>query len=93
MDSGIDMKFLVAGVGCALGKDDSLYIHSGLVDYAHAKATFDFVFDSVEGGIVASHTTGSYTLETYQAALQKCKEESIHVFNYFKDVMSKKIVT
>lgn len=93
MDSSIDMKFLVAGVGCVLGKDDSLCTHSGLLDYAHAKATFDFVFDSVEGRIVASQTTGSYTLETYEAALQKCKEESVHIFNYFRNVISNKHVS
>lgn len=90
LNAGIDMKFLIAGVGCVLGEDDILRINPGPLQYAHSKAIFEFVFESVDYKLLASHTSGSFTLDIYENALKKCREASGQVFSFYKKVILEK---
>lgn len=91
LDSGIDMKFLVAGISCCMDKDGNLYVDPTTTQMSKAAASFIFVFDSFEGSIVASHTTGIFTIANYTEALKLCKESSASVFDYYRQIMKKKL--
>lgn len=87
------MKFLIAGVGCVLSKDGVLHVDPSTLEYSHAKATFEFVFESVDYKIVASHTSGSFTLDVYEEALGKCRKCSSQIFEFYKKLMMEKYTT
>lgn len=90
LNSGIDLRCLVAGVGCVLSKDNNLHVDPNTLEYAHAKAVFEFVFESIDYKIVASHTSGSFTLDVYEKALEQCRESSKDIFQFYKKIMLEK---
>lgn len=90
LNSGIDLKCLIAGVGCVLSDDNTLHIEPSSLEYAHAKAIFEFVFESIDYKIVASHTSGSFTLDIYEEALKMCRESSKGIFEFYKKLMLEK---
>lgn len=81
------MKCLVAGVGCVLNENNSLIVEPSSLEYTHAKAKFEFVFESVDYKIVACHTSGYFTFDIYEEALQKCREASRNMFEFYKKLM------
>jgi len=89
LSSGIDMKFLVASVSCALDQEGTLHLDPDKILFDKAKASFVFVFDSVAKNVVASHTAGSFTSVQYQDALELCKSASEGVFSFYKSVIDK----
>ncbi|XP_017785230.1 PREDICTED: exosome complex component RRP46 [Nicrophorus vespilloides] len=90
LDSGIDMKFLIAAATCCLDQEGYLIVDPTELQQEKAKATFVFVFESSEGRIVASHTTGTFKLEQYEQALDLCKKGSAKIFEYYRKVINGK---
>ncbi|KAI4468319.1 exosome complex component [Holotrichia oblita] len=89
LTSGIDMRFSIAAVSCTLSQNEEMYLDPGLLELKNAKAVFVFVFDSNEGHIVASHTTGTFSVDQFKEALKLCKEGSAEIFNYYRSVLKK----
>lgn len=87
------MKFLIASVGCVLSKEDVIYVEPNALQYAQAKATFEFVFESVNYKIVSSYTSGSFTLNIYEEALDACRKASLQVFEFYKKILLQKYET
>ncbi|KAF5274999.1 hypothetical protein FQA39_LY06936 [Lamprigera yunnana] len=73
LNSGIDMKFLVASATCALDENGVFHLDPDKLIINKSKATFVFVFDNVAKRIIASHTSGSFNLAQYGEALELCK--------------------
>lgn len=88
LNSNVDMKFAVAGVGCIIDGDNQMRLDPSSSEEQKARATFLFVFDSVVRNIVISYTLGSFSSDEYQEALGLCKEASVDIFAYYKSVVS-----
>ncbi|KAK9759081.1 3prime exoribonuclease family, domain 1 [Popillia japonica] len=87
LTSGIDMRFSIAAVSCTLSKNEEMYLDPGLLELKDAKAVFVFVFDSNEGQIVASHTTGTFSVNQFKQALKLCKGASTEIFEYYRTAL------
>lgn len=90
LDSGIDLKFMVAAGSCVLDDNGELQIEISTSPLAEPKATFVFAFDSVEKRIIASHTTGSFSSDIYKSAIDLCRLQCVHVFKFFKSTICNK---
>lgn len=64
-----------------------MYLDPGLLELKDAKAVFVFVFDSNEGQIVASHTTGTFSVNQFKQALKLCKGASTEIFEYYRTAL------
>ncbi|XP_018335046.1 exosome complex component RRP46, partial [Agrilus planipennis] len=91
LNSGIDMRFLLAAVNCTVDKDNELHLDPDQIERDHAKAAFTFVFDSLDKKVVSSQTTGSFTLQQFQVALDLCKAACDCIFDFYKTITSKQI--
>lgn len=92
VDSGIDMKFLVAAVCCAIDETGEFHLDPTQLQIKRSKATFELVFDNIEGRLIASHTTGSFTLDQYKQAVTTCRTASEKVFDFYREAICKKYV-
>lgn len=90
LDSGVDMRFLIGAVCCVLDDKGDLHIDPGSIVMENAKATFEFVFDNIAGNVVTSYTSGSFSVEQYETALNRCRSASTHIFLYYRDIVAKK---
>lgn len=82
------MKFLTAGVTCLLSTDGEFILDPSLED-KNTVATFTFVFENVNYNIVASHTTGAFSDEQYGEAVEKCKDGSVKIFEFYRNIVAK----
>lgn len=82
------MKFLVAAGSCILDKNEELHVDTLPASLEEPKATFVFAFDSVEKRVIASHTTGSFSSDAYQTAIELCRTQCEQVFEFFKSTFS-----
>lgn len=88
LDSGIDLKFLVAAGSCILNQKNELEIEQLPSLLEEPKATFVFAFDSVGKRVIASHTTGSFSSDVYQSAIELCRTQCEQVLEFFKATFS-----
>lgn len=88
LDSGIDLKFLVAAGSCVLDKNGELCVETLPSSLEESKATFIFAFDSVEKRLIVSHTAGCFSSDVYEAAIELCRAKCEHFFEFFKSTMS-----
>lgn len=86
LDSGIDMKFVFAAVSVYLTNSKEFRFIPPISEN-ELTAMFVFVFNNTTGGVIASHTEGSYSSEQYKTALNLCKEESKNVFSFIKKLL------
>ncbi|XP_044747287.1 exosome complex component RRP46 [Coccinella septempunctata] len=91
LDSNIDMKFLFASTTCFLTTEGNLEMKTPKKNYI--QAIFVFTFDSMKGHLLVSHTEGVFSLENYKSALEKCREQSKHVFKFMKNQITRRICT
>lgn len=87
LNSGIDMRFSIAAVTCTLSKKGEFQLDPGLFELENAMAVFVFVFDSNEGQIVGTHTTGTFGVTHFKEAQQRCKKASAEIFDYYKHIL------
>jgi len=83
LDSGMDMKFVFGAVSCFLTQEEEFNFIPPITE-EKIKALFVLVFNNTSGSLIASHTEGCFSMEQYQKALSLCREESKHVFSFFK---------
>ncbi|KAK4884817.1 hypothetical protein RN001_001088 [Aquatica leii] len=91
LNSGIDMKFLVASASCALDDKGVFHLDPDKLLSDKAKANFVFVFDNIAKRIIASHTSGSFNLAQYEEALELCKKACDAIFDFYKTKMKNEI--
>lgn len=103
MNSGLEMKFLVAAVHCGLDQNDKViidpnYVPNSNVSFSRTsksslnsnfKGNFTFVFDSLKQTVIGVNTDGKFTLQQYNEALSLCREGSQKIFDYYKDIVTK----
>lgn len=81
------MCALVAGVHCVLMADNELILDPNQLDFEQAVASLTFVFESIHLNMVASHTSGRFTIEQYHRAVMRCKHASKSIFNFYRTAM------
>lgn len=75
---------MVAASSCVLDQNGELLVELPPSHLEDAKATFVFAFDSVDKRIIASYTTGSFSSEVYENAVDLCRTQCEDVFRLFK---------
>lgn len=88
VESDIDLKFMVAAVSCALNSDGITDLNNLPISTDEPGATFVFAFDSVNKQVLAAHTTGSFSLQEYQEALEFCRIQCEQIFEFFKTTVT-----
>lgn len=83
------MKSLLAGVHCAITKDNELVLDPDQLVCEHAIANLTFVFESVQRNVVAAHTTGRFTIGQYNDAVIKCRHASDIIFKFYREAIRK----
>lgn len=83
------MKMLVAGIHCIINTDGELIIDPNQNNCENALASLTFVFDSVEQNIVATYTTGKFTIGQFNDALIQCKQASNIIFKFYREAIRK----
>lgn len=83
------MKWLVAAVHSVITPDGDLVMDPNQTQCEEAQASLTFVYDSVDKNIVASYTTGKFTVGQYNDALEQCRDASEVVFKFYRDAVRK----
>ncbi|KAK9873593.1 hypothetical protein WA026_023150 [Henosepilachna vigintioctopunctata] len=90
LDSGIDMRFIFASISCFLTKDGNLHLETPN-SKNDIQAVFVFVFDSVKGDVIVSHTEGVYSIDNYKQGLKISREGSKQVFKFMEQEMARRM--
>lgn len=83
------MNALVAGVHCVIMADNKLVLDPDQLISEQAVASLTFVFESIHLNVIASHTSGRFTIGQYHLALTKCKHASQTIFNFYRAAVQK----
>lgn len=89
LNSGISMNALVAGIHCVLMPDNKLVLDPDQLIFEQAVASLTFIFESTQLNVVATHTTGRFTIEQYHRAMIKCKHASTTIFDFYRAAVEK----
>ncbi|KAL0272769.1 UNVERIFIED_CONTAM: hypothetical protein PYX00_005617 [Menopon gallinae] len=89
MDAGVPLKFLVAAVTCIVNSQDELVLDPDEREMKDYKAIFTIVFDGVDKNVVASKIEGEFTKEQFDLALEFCREASLSIFKFYREVVRK----
>ncbi|OXU18502.1 hypothetical protein TSAR_012052 [Trichomalopsis sarcophagae] len=90
INSSIAMKFTFAAVCCMIDKNSGdIVIDPSLIQTQNAKATFTCVFDSVNKELICCQTSGQFTEEDLTESINKCKEASKYIFDFYRDIVKK----
>ena len=92
------MKYVFAGVTCAVLKDDKANKPLIALDpdsvrlrrAAEVEASVTFVFESRNKDILASHVTGKCSEEIFQECLSTSKNASDTIFQFYRGIVEKK---
>ncbi|XP_050354021.1 exosome complex component RRP46 [Nymphalis io] len=87
LNSAISMRHMVAAVSCAVGDDGNLVLEPSHELVQSATALLYFVFDSREKNLVTGFTEGSFSENTYEEALARCRVASDVVFDFYRDIV------
>uniref|UniRef100_A0A6M2DLJ4 Putative exosomal 3'-5' exoribonuclease complex subunit rrp46 n=1 Tax=Xenopsylla cheopis TaxID=163159 RepID=A0A6M2DLJ4_XENCH len=94
LNSGIQMKFLVASVFCIINDNDEIIIDPDKKQISNNyKASFMFVFDSKDKKLITSSTTGTFSEMQYLQCTQQCRDVSLSIFKYYRDIVKKTALT
>ncbi|XP_055586411.1 exosome complex component RRP46 [Uranotaenia lowii] len=89
MNSGLEMKYLVAAVHSVLDKDGKLQLDPDELQSQNARAKFTFVFENVSRNTVSIYTHGKFTSEDYHQALRMATEAVEKVFDFYQEIIGK----
>lgn len=89
LNSGLEQKFLVAAVYCAVNEEGVMTVDPNLRLNEKPTAVLTFVFDSLMTKAIAVHTEGKFTMEQYQKAMDLCRSASEKVFGFYRDIVRK----
>lgn len=55
----------------------------------NARAEFTYAFDSINKDIICCHTVGQYTEAELFETMDKCKQASQHIFDFYRNLVKK----
>uniref|UniRef100_A0A1A9VSM6 RNase_PH domain-containing protein n=1 Tax=Glossina austeni TaxID=7395 RepID=A0A1A9VSM6_GLOAU len=86
---GVPMKFTVAAVHCVVDKNGEIVLDPDQLQAADNRASFTFVFDSVEKDLVAVHSFGCFKINQFKDAHLMCLAASSTLFDFYREIMRK----
>ncbi|XP_014477601.1 PREDICTED: exosome complex component RRP46 [Dinoponera quadriceps] len=90
MNAGLPMKFVIAAVSCMIEKEtEKTIVDPDNIQLQNAKSAFTFAFDSIKKDVVCCHTVGRFSQSEFLASMDKCRQVSQYVFDYYRDVTKK----
>lgn len=90
VNASIPMKYTVAAVACMIDRESGdLLLDPEEPQLQNARASFTFAFDSIKRHLVCCHTTGRFTEKEFLDSMDKCREASRHVFDFYRDIVRK----
>lgn len=89
LNSGLSMKMLLAAVHCVISEDGELILDPDQFVCEQAQASMTFVFDSNDKNIIATYTNGRFTIGQYNDAIDRCKQASQTIFQFYRDAIRK----
>ncbi|KAI9578936.1 hypothetical protein GQX74_005819 [Glossina fuscipes] len=81
------MKFIAAPVHCVINKNGEIVLDPDQLQAADNRASFTFVFDSVEKDLVAVHSFGCFKINQFKDAHLICLVSSSTLFDFYREVM------
>ncbi|XP_076233844.1 exosome complex component Rrp46 [Calliopsis andreniformis] len=90
INSGVPMKFTIAAVSCMIEEDTGdTILDPDNSQLQHARAEFTYAFDSLKKDVVCCHTVGRFTQDEFFETMDKCKEASQYVFDFYRNLVKK----
>jgi len=90
INSGLSMKYTIAAVSCMIEKETGeVIMDPDSSQLRNAKAEFTYAFDSINKDIVCCHSTGRFSRSEFLASMDKCRQVSKYVFDYYRAVTKK----
>lgn len=83
------MKYTVAAVYCAINKAGEILLDPDQTNVVDCDTVFTFAFDSVDRDIVTFQSSGSFKMDQFNCAYQKCREASKTIFDFYRKSMLK----
>ncbi|XP_067616746.1 exosome complex component RRP46 [Eurosta solidaginis] len=85
---GIPMKFTIAAINCIVDKDNEVLLDPDHCTAIGKRASFIFVFDSLERDLVTVHTSGRFTMAQFNDAECMSRAASQIIFNFYRRIIS-----
>ncbi|XP_058806531.1 exosome complex component RRP46 [Phymastichus coffea] len=90
INSSLSMKFTFAAICCMIDKEsDKIIIDPNTLQLQNAKATFTCTFDSINKELVCCQTSGQFSEEQLLECVDKCKEASQYIFDFYREAVKK----
>ncbi|KAL6432470.1 hypothetical protein ACFW04_006809 [Cataglyphis niger] len=90
INSGLSMKYTIAAVSCMIEKETGkIIIDPDSTQLKNAKAEFTYAFDSINKDIVCCHSVGRFSQTEFLASMDKCKQVSQFVFDFYREITKK----
>ncbi|KAJ8673835.1 hypothetical protein QAD02_005097 [Eretmocerus hayati] len=90
INSSLSMKFIFAAVCCMIDKDSGkVIVDPSTLQLTNAKASFTCAFDSTNKELICCQTSGRFSEEELLEAVNKCKESTHPIFEFFRDAVKK----
>ncbi|XP_017766963.1 PREDICTED: exosome complex component RRP46 [Eufriesea mexicana] len=90
INAGVPMKFTIAAVNCMIHEgNDEIILDPDETQLQEAKAEFTYAFDSVKKDVICCHTTGCFTQTEFLESMDKCKQASQYVFDFYRNLVKK----
>ncbi|XP_071562313.1 exosome complex component RRP46 [Temnothorax nylanderi] len=90
INSGLSMKYTVAAVSCMIEKETGeVIMDPDSSQLKNAKAEFTFAFDGINKDIICCHSIGRFSQSEFLASMDKCRQVSKYVFDYYREVTKK----
>ncbi|CAH2094843.1 unnamed protein product [Euphydryas editha] len=89
LNSGMAMRHMVAAISCAVNEVGNLVLEPSYEQVQSSRALLHFVFESREKNLVTGFTEGSFSEDTYEEALARCRLASELVFDFYRDIVRK----
>ncbi|XP_053945331.1 exosome complex component RRP46 [Anastrepha ludens] len=88
LSGGVPMKFTIAAVNCIVDKDDKVILDPDHCKAIGKRASFIFVFDSLEKNLVTVHTSGRFKMAQFNDAECMSRAASQKIFNFYRRIIS-----
>ncbi|XP_031833544.2 exosome complex component Rrp46 [Nomia melanderi] len=90
INAGIPMKFTIGAVTCIIEEDSgNIILDPDSIQLQNARAEFTFGFDSMKKDVICCHTEGRFTQAEFFDAMDKCKQASQYVFDFYRNLVKK----
>lgn len=90
INAAIPMKFTIAAVSCMIeDSTNNIILDPDNTQLEDARAEFTYAFDSMKKDVICCHTTGQFTEAEFFETIDKCRQGSQRVFDFYRNLVKK----